>query len=109
MLKSIQWTLQLWHAGLMALVLVGFGTFTYVGYRQIRLAQVKADLDHTAQVVMSLTISVAIRGVRSSVVFATTSVMLAAMRGCVEAITDRSEMPFQKLSTGIEGPNRRHR
>jgi signal transduction histidine kinase len=50
---SIQWTLQLWHAGLMALVLVGFGTFTYVAYRQIRLSQVEAELDRTAQVVMS--------------------------------------------------------
>ena len=34
MLKSIRWSLQLWHAGLLAVVLAGFGTASYYGIRR---------------------------------------------------------------------------
>ncbi|MGC4033774.1 MAG: ATP-binding protein [Tepidisphaeraceae bacterium] len=51
MLKSIRWTLQLWHAGLLALVLVVFGTTTFFGIRQARYTKINADLEKTVQLI----------------------------------------------------------
>jgi two-component system OmpR family sensor kinase len=50
MFRSIQWTLQLWHAGLLAVVLVGFGTASYFGISRARLEQLDSELQRSAQV-----------------------------------------------------------
>lgn len=50
MLKSIRWTLQIWHASLLAIVLIGFGTASYYGISRMRYQEIDADLEKTAQV-----------------------------------------------------------
>lgn len=50
MLKSIQWTLQLWHAGLLAVVLVGFGAASYFGISWARWEQLDSELARSVQV-----------------------------------------------------------
>lgn len=50
MARSIQWTLQLWHAGLLAVVLVGFGTASYFGIARARYQQLDAELERSVQV-----------------------------------------------------------
>ena len=32
MFRSIRWSLQLWHAGILGLALASFGTALYIGY-----------------------------------------------------------------------------
>lgn len=49
--RSIRWTLQLWHAGLLALVLVGFGTAAFVGMERMTYQEVDDQLEHTVQLV----------------------------------------------------------
>lgn len=44
MLRSIRWTLQLWHAGLLAVVLTAFGAMTFYEVRRARFAQIDVDL-----------------------------------------------------------------
>src|SRR3954451_7464670 len=48
-LKSIRWTLQLWHAGILAVALAGFGTASYYGISRARYEQVDADLERSVQ------------------------------------------------------------
>ncbi|HVT90232.1 MAG TPA: ATP-binding protein [Tepidisphaeraceae bacterium] len=50
MFKSIRWTLQIWHAGLLAAVLIGFGMASYYGISQLRYAEVDAELEQTVQI-----------------------------------------------------------
>jgi two-component system, OmpR family, sensor kinase len=50
MFRSIQWTLQLWHAGLLALVLIGFGTASYFGISKARYEQLDSELERSVQV-----------------------------------------------------------
>jgi len=50
MLRSIQWTLQLWHAGLLAVVLVGFGAASYFGISRARWEQLDSELLRSVQV-----------------------------------------------------------
>lgn len=49
MLKSIRWTLQLWHASLLAVVLIAFGTTTYISISRTRYRQIDADLERNVQ------------------------------------------------------------
>lgn len=49
MLRSIQWTLQLWHAGLLAVVLIGFGTASYFGIARARFQQLDTELERSVQ------------------------------------------------------------
>ncbi len=49
MFKSIQWTLQLWHAGLLAVVLTGFGTASYYGISKTSYDAFDATLASYAQ------------------------------------------------------------
>lgn len=50
MLRSIQWTLQLWHAGLLAVVLVGFGAASYFGISRARWELLDSELARSVQV-----------------------------------------------------------
>src|SRR4051812_49967404 len=47
MFKSLRWSLQLWHAGLLAFVLVGFGTASYYSIRQARYQDIDAQLERS--------------------------------------------------------------
>ncbi len=47
--KSIRWTLQLWHAGLLAVVLTAFGSMSYVGISRMRYQEVDTDLERSVQ------------------------------------------------------------
>jgi hypothetical protein len=49
MFNSIRWSLQLWHAGLLSLVLAGFGTASYYGIAQARYQEVDAELERLVQ------------------------------------------------------------
>ena len=49
MFRSIQWTLQLWHAGLLAVVLIGFGVASFFGISRSRFQELDADLERTVQ------------------------------------------------------------
>jgi heavy metal sensor kinase len=49
MLKSIRWSLQLWHAGLLAVVLAGFGISSYIGITRAHYQEVDAELERTVQ------------------------------------------------------------
>ncbi len=53
MFRSIRWTLQLWHAGLLAVVLVGFGTASYFGISRGRFEQLDAELARSVQVLVT--------------------------------------------------------
>src|SRR4051812_27717135 len=53
MFKSIRWSLQLWHAGLLSLVLAGFGTAAYYGLESARYHEIDADLITTVQTLAS--------------------------------------------------------
>jgi heavy metal sensor kinase len=44
MFRSIRWTLQLWHAGILALALASFGTAMYVGASRLEMQRVDAEL-----------------------------------------------------------------
>ncbi|HSW44654.1 MAG TPA: ATP-binding protein [Phycisphaerae bacterium] len=50
MFRSIRWTLQLWHAGLLAAVLVGFGAASHFSISRARLAQLDSELERSVQV-----------------------------------------------------------
>lgn len=50
MLKSIRWTLQMWHAAILALALAGFGIALYFGISRARYHEVDAELEGAAQV-----------------------------------------------------------
>jgi heavy metal sensor kinase len=50
-LRSIRWTLQLWHAGILSVALASFGTALYVGVSRARYAGVDAELEGAARVV----------------------------------------------------------
>jgi two-component system, OmpR family, sensor kinase len=49
MFKSIQWTLQIWHASLLAAVLIGFGAAIYFGTSRTRYQAVDAELERNVQ------------------------------------------------------------
>jgi heavy metal sensor kinase len=44
MFRSIRWTLLLWHAAILMLALIGFGTATYYGISRARYTEVDAEL-----------------------------------------------------------------
>lgn len=46
---SIRWTLQLWHAGVLAVVLTAFGSMSYVGISRMRYQEVDTDLERSVQ------------------------------------------------------------
>jgi hypothetical protein len=49
MFRSIQWTLQLWHAGLLAVVLIGFGVASFFGISRARFQDLDAELERAVQ------------------------------------------------------------
>ncbi len=49
MFRSIQWTLQLWHAGLLAVVLIGFGVASFFGISRSRFQELDAELERAVQ------------------------------------------------------------
>ena len=51
MFRSIRWTLQLWHAGLLATVLLAFGAMTFFEIRRARFGQIDAELERTVQLI----------------------------------------------------------
>ena len=48
--RSIRWTLQLWHAGVLAVVLTAFGSMSYVGISRMRYQEIDTDLERSVQV-----------------------------------------------------------
>ena len=50
MFKSIRWTLQLWHAAILALALGGFGIALYGNIRASRLDAVDSEIEGAARV-----------------------------------------------------------
>src|SRR4051812_16015142 len=53
MLNSIRWSLLLWHAGLLAVVIAGFGTASYYGVKAARYQRIDAELERGAQLLAS--------------------------------------------------------
>jgi heavy metal sensor kinase len=51
MLKSIRWTLQLWHAAILLLAVVSFGTALYFSIARVQLMTADAELQRSAFVV----------------------------------------------------------
>lgn len=49
MFRSIRWTLQLWHAGILLFALVSFGSALYFGVARERLKSVDAELEGAAR------------------------------------------------------------
>jgi two-component system, OmpR family, sensor kinase len=49
MFRSIQWTLQLWHAGLLTVVLIGFGVASFFGISRSRFQELDAELERAVQ------------------------------------------------------------
>lgn len=49
MFRSIQWTLQLWHACLLAVVLIGFGVASHYAISRSRYQQFDTDLERSVQ------------------------------------------------------------
>jgi heavy metal sensor kinase len=47
--NSIRWSLQVWHAGLLALVLIGFGAVTYYVIAKARYQEIDAQLERSVQ------------------------------------------------------------
>jgi two-component system, OmpR family, sensor kinase len=53
MFRSIRWTLQLWHAAILGLALVCFGTALYLVVSRAELSRVDAELERAARVLAS--------------------------------------------------------
>ncbi|MDB5329132.1 MAG: hypothetical protein JWP03_283 [Phycisphaerales bacterium] len=53
MLRSIRWTLQLWHAAILVAALAGFGAATYYQVSRSRFREVDTELMGAAQVLVS--------------------------------------------------------
>jgi heavy metal sensor kinase len=53
MFKSIRWTLQLWHAAILAVALAGFGVALYWNIRSSRFENVDAEIEGAARVLAS--------------------------------------------------------
>lgn len=53
MFRSIRWTLQVWHAAILALALASFGTALYLVVRSAELGRVDAELERAAHVLAS--------------------------------------------------------
>ncbi|HWE92771.1 MAG TPA: ATP-binding protein [Tepidisphaeraceae bacterium] len=53
MLRSIRWTLQLWHAAILVAALAGFGAATYYQVSRSRFREVDTELTGAAQVLVS--------------------------------------------------------
>jgi two-component system OmpR family sensor kinase len=53
MFRSIRWTLQLWHAAILAMALASFGTALYLVVSRAQLSQVNAELERAARVLAS--------------------------------------------------------
>jgi heavy metal sensor kinase len=51
--RSIRWSLQLWHAGLLAVVVAGFGFVTYYDLRVARFQKIDRELERSAQMLAS--------------------------------------------------------
>jgi two-component system, OmpR family, sensor kinase len=54
MFRSIRWTLQLWHAAILGMALVSFGTALYLVIRGAELSNVDAELERAAHVLTSM-------------------------------------------------------
>jgi heavy metal sensor kinase len=53
MFRSIRWTLQIWHAGLLATVLAGFAAASYFGMSRMRFEEIDSGLNKSVQVVQA--------------------------------------------------------
>jgi heavy metal sensor kinase len=53
MLRSIRWTLQLWHAGILGVALASFGTALYIGVSHAEYQRVDAELESAARTLAS--------------------------------------------------------
>ena len=53
MLRSIRWTLQLWHAGILALALVVLGGAFDVGLKRAQMGRLEAELESAARVLVT--------------------------------------------------------
>lgn len=53
MFRSIRWTLQLWHAAILALALTSFGVALYLVVSRAQLGRVDAELERAAHVLAS--------------------------------------------------------
>ncbi len=51
--RSLRWGLQLWHAGLLAVVLVGFGAASYAGVRRMSYQDVDTRIERSLQTIMA--------------------------------------------------------
>ena len=53
MLSSIRWRLQLWHAGILVLAVVGVGATSYFGIRRARYAEIDSQLTAAGEVLVT--------------------------------------------------------
>jgi heavy metal sensor kinase len=53
MLRSIRWTLQLWHAAILILAVVGIGFTSFFAIQQARYHQVDAELEAAGQLIVA--------------------------------------------------------
>ena len=53
MFRSIRWTLQIWHAGLLATVLAGFAAASYFGMSRMRFEEIDSGLNKSVQMVQA--------------------------------------------------------
>jgi heavy metal sensor kinase len=54
MFRSIRWTLQLWHAAILGMALVSFGTALYLSVSGAQLSNVDAELERAAHVLINI-------------------------------------------------------
>jgi len=57
MFRSIRWSLQLWHAGILGLALASFGTALYIGISRAQFSRVDAELEGAARVFVNATMT----------------------------------------------------
>ncbi len=53
MLRSIRWTLQLWHAGILVLAVLGIGLTSVLAIQQARYHQIDAELETAGQLIVA--------------------------------------------------------
>jgi heavy metal sensor kinase len=53
MLRSIRWTLQLWHAAILILAVVGIGLTSYFAIQQARYRQIDSELEAAGQLIVA--------------------------------------------------------
>ena len=53
MLRSIRWTLQLWHAAILILAVAGIGLTSFLAIKQARYRQIDSELEAAGQLIVA--------------------------------------------------------